>query len=220
MRDIYSLKRNFIHAKMIIEQGSVLFMWVRQRVILALIAIVGILFALLILESCTVKPLSTETQTANPLSPTISNEKQSTPSPIAPQLASGKELFLDAGSFSATPNTSTAKRYRFVKLNQELLLDESGIQKSTAAGSELNVNLFSDTNYIGVIDSSGEDSTGFYWYGHLKEVEYSTLTIVYTGDVFIFKFASPAGVYEVSYLHGEIYQIIEVDQNSVPGKEG
>lgn len=195
-------------------------MRIKGRLFLARRAVTIALFALLILEGCTEKPLSTETQAASSLSPTNSNEKQSTPSPTAPQLASGKELFAEADSFSATPNTSTAKRYRFVKLNHELLLDDSGEQKSTAAGSELNINLFPDTNYIGVIDSSGEDSTGLYWYGHLKDVEYSTLTIVYTGDVFMFKFASPAGVYEVSYLSGEIYQIIEIDQNSVPGKEG
>ncbi len=46
----------------------------------------------------------------------------------------------------------------------------------------------------------------------------SSLTIVWVGGVFAGNFASPEGVYEVSWAERGIYRVVEIDQGAFPGE--
>jgi hypothetical protein len=178
-----------------------------------------ILFILLIvtlISGCNPITHSIPTEIATTPTSAINTMTPETLSTMQPQAA----LFIDSDQTNPTPTSKFTKQSRLVTINLPLLLDENSNPRELSKNTEINVNLFPDTNYIGVIESTGQDESGFYWLGYLKDVEYSTLTIIYTGQVFIFKFANPAGVYEVSVLSNGYYQIIQVDQNSMPGGEG
>ena len=63
-------------------------------------------------------------------------------------------------------------------------------------------------------ESNGD---GYSWSGYLKDVENSSLTMIYTGGAFIGRFASPLGAYEVSGAGGDLYLIVAIDQSKYPG---
>lgn len=108
-------------------------------------------------------------------------------------------------------------RSRIVKLNLSLLLDEQGQARPLPPNAEITLSLFPDVNYTGVIEGMQQEGDGYTWTGHLKDVEYSQMYMVYTSGVFIGHFASPAGVYEVSNVGGDLYQIILIDQSQFQG---
>jgi hypothetical protein len=125
--------------------------------------------------------------------------------------------------FSAdTPSGATpegAARSRLVTINWAILLDEGGNPRSLSAGTELTFNLFSDVTYTGVVQDFQREGDGSTWTGVLQGVENSYFYIVYTADVLIGHFASPAGVYEVSNVGEDLYEIIQVDQGDLEGGE-
>lgn len=148
--------------------------------------------------------------------PAIQNHSPSTiPSntQTAP-MAYGESLFLDAETADpATPGPGVF-RSSLVRLNTGLLLAGSGEPIPLASGAELALNLFLDTVYTGIIEEITVDAGNITWVGYLKDVEFSSLIIVYTSGVFIGHFASPLGVYEFSNYNGEVYRIIQVNQGS------
>jgi hypothetical protein len=127
------------------------------------------------------------------------------------------DLFIAAGAGAgATPPPHTV-RSRLVKLNLSLLLDANGQPRNLAPNSELALNLFPDVTYTGVIEDVQQEGDGYRWAGHLKDVENSQMYLVYTAGVFIGHFASPAGVYEVSNVGGDLYRIVIIDQSQFQG---
>ena len=173
----------------------------------------------LLLSGCFSRPpappnssLSTETSGLKPSEANIS------PNSLTPTNSSLDLFIASEARVEKTPEH--VKRHRVVTINSRLLLDESGEPRPMQPNSEITLNLFPDTIYTGVIEKAEQDESGFTWLGHLKNVENSTLTMVFAGGLLIGNFGSPAGVYEVSNIGGELYQIIEVDQNSLPGTEG
>jgi hypothetical protein len=131
----------------------------------------------------------------------------------------GSGLFLDAGSAGAPPPPANAARSRLVRLNLGLLLESDGQARDLPAGTEIELNLFPDQTYTGVIEQVQQEGETYSWTGHLKDVEYSSLTMVYTGGIFIGNFASPAGVYEVANAGDDLYQIILIDPSKFQGEE-
>ena len=127
-------------------------------------------------------------------------------------------LFLDAESPDSPPSAAYVVRSRVVKINMPALLDEKGGARSLT-GDTITLNLFPDVTYTGVIDRIEENGDSYTWLGHLKDVEYSELTMIFTGEVFIAKIASPQGVYEVSNIGEDLYRIILIDQLKLPGGE-
>ena len=111
-------------------------------------------------------------------------------------------------------------RHRFSGINLALLLDATGEPLSIATPIQLQLNLFPDVIYTGVITQVTQDESGITWTGYLDDVEYSALTLVYTAGVFIMHAASPIGTYEVTNVGGELYRIVQIDQTQLPGGEG
>lgn len=149
--------------------------------------------------------------------------KEQTPAIIetpALTLSAHSALFIETGSVAAATAAPYIVRSRFVKVNFALLLDETGLPRQLGANSEIALNLFPDVNYIGVIERIESNGDGYSWAGHLKNVEFSELTMLYTAGVFIAHFASPGGVYEVSSAGGDLYQIMMIDQSKLQGGEG
>ncbi len=148
---------------------------------------------------------------SSPASPVASEQSPTT---------TGTALFIAARGEAASPDKPEVIRARLAKINHSLLLDAQGNAIQLPANSEITLNLFPDTVYTGVIEEIQEDGGSYTWVGHLKGVETSELFIVYTAGVFIGHFASPLGVYEVSSTGGDRYEIIQIDQNRLPGGEG
>jgi len=109
-------------------------------------------------------------------------------------------------------------RFRFVRLNLDLLLDENGEARDLSPDYEITINLFADTLYTGIIEQVSVDAGATTWIGFLKDVAYSNLLMVHVSGAFIGHFASPAGIYEVSYVTGDVYRVIQIDQDAF--KEG
>ena len=137
----------------------------------------------------------------------------------SPTVPGGEELFLEADAPAGLTPAPGASRSRVVKLNVSMLLDESGQARDLQPGAEIAVNLFPDVNYAGVIVEIQKQGDGCTWTGHLKDVPNSYMILVYTAGVFIGHFASPEGVYEVSRIEKNLYQIIQVDQSGLGGGE-
>jgi len=127
-------------------------------------------------------------------------------------------LFLDVESPDPTPPAAHIVRSRVVKINFPLLLDENGRARKLT-GNSITLNLFPDVIYTGVIEQMEENGDSYSWVGYLQDVEFSTLTMILSSDVFIAKIASPGGVYEVSTIGGDLYRIILIDQQKLPGGE-
>ena len=126
-------------------------------------------------------------------------------------------LFLDTSETASLPTDVHNARSRYVKLNRALLLDQTNQPLNLPAGTEITINFFPDVTYTGVIEKVSDEGGVISWVGNLKNVEYSYFTIIYTSDVFIGNFGSPAGVYEVSHVSGDLYQVIAVDQSPFQG---
>jgi len=129
-------------------------------------------------------------------------------------------LFLETDQTAAVTNAPHISRSRFVHLNLSLLLTDEGEPLPLEPGTKITLNLFPDLTYIGVLGSILQDEGGTSWVGTLEGIEYSEMTMVYTGEAFIAHIASPLGVYEVSSLGDGLYRVIQIDQNQLPGGEG
>ena len=127
-------------------------------------------------------------------------------------------LFLDGGSSEPAPSASYIVRSRVVKINLPLLLDQDGHAR-LLTGKAITLNLFPDVVYTGVIEQMEENGDSYTWIGQLKDIEFSTLTMLLTEGVFIAKIASPDGVYEVSNIGGDLYRVILINQQTLQGGE-
>lgn len=165
---------------------------------------------ILLIAGCSETPL----QTPQP----VSTSTPVTQSENPPTATAG--LFLDTDDTGPVDNSPSTARYRFVKFDSSILIDENGQALDPSAQKEIILNLFPDVTYTGVIMQVSEDGGVISWSGSLKDIEYSELTIVYTAEVFFGHFASPLGIYEVSSVGDDLYRIIQIDQTKLPGGEG
>jgi len=154
--------------------------------------------------------------------PQISTEKPAVTTPENPKatISESIDFFRETNSQGSVVDDPFITRQRFVEINEGLLLDNDMQMLPLKNGTEIGFNLFPDSNYVGTIDYLGDDEVGFTWAGQLKGVEYSEFTIVFTGGIFIANIASPEGVYEVSVVENDLYRIVLLDQNQLPGGEG
>lgn len=152
------------------------------------------------------------------LSTPQSGQESSTPAEPALPVDSPPRLFNDAGeSIGATQSASSAGRSRFVYINRDLLLGSDERILNLEPGTLVTINLFPDVNFTGVIErleQNGPDSHSLV--GHLQEIDYSSMYIVFTGGVFLMHFASPMGVYEVQQVQDDLYRVVQVDQAKSP----
>ncbi|MCJ7724930.1 MAG: hypothetical protein MUP76_00875 [Acidimicrobiia bacterium] len=110
----------------------------------------------------------------------------------------------------------TAARARAVELDLDVLLGPDGKARSV---DEITINLFPDTTYTGVITEVKTEGGAITWNGYLEGIEFSYFTMISTAGAFIGHFASPAGVYEVSYADQGVYRVVEIDQQSLPPEQ-
>ncbi|HOW90718.1 MAG TPA: hypothetical protein PK883_00260 [Anaerolineaceae bacterium] len=182
-----------------------------------IVEIVGIC---LIISGCTNNP------TTLPVSTPISQVATEIPAVVTPPenpkttFSDNIALFRETNAQGIVIDDPFVARQRFVELNLALLLDNDMQMLPLKSGTEIGFNLFSDVAYVGIIDYMGEDEVGFTWAGKLKGVEYSEFTIVFTGGNFIANIASPEGVFEVSVVENDLYRIVLLDQNQLPGGDG
>jgi hypothetical protein len=169
---------------------------------------------LAILSGCGGEPTPPPLETA--ALPTF--EQTALPSPMPALTPAG--LFIEMESAQVITPAPFVIRSRIVKVNRALLLDERGELRILDPNTEITLNLFPDVTYIGVIEHVQQDGDDYSWIGHLKEVEFSQLTILFSAEVFIAHVASPAGVYEVSSVGDDLYQISLIDQTKLQGGEG
>jgi hypothetical protein len=144
-----------------------------------------------------------------PVTP-LASATRTTPSP-----ESG--LFIAVDSSRVVTPPAHAARSRIVKVNLRLLLDDNGKPRALGPNAQIVLNLFPDVTYVGVIENMQQEGGGTSWVGHLQGVENSRMYLVYTAGVFIGHFASPAGVYEVSNIGGNLYRIVMIDQSQLQG---
>jgi hypothetical protein len=77
-------------------------------------------------------------------------------------------------------------------------------------GRAIGLNLFADANYVGVVDRVGTEGGWVAWTGHLRGIPYSYFYVVRTSGIYTLHVGSPRGVYEVSWVRGEIYRIVQL----------
>lgn len=121
------------------------------------------------------------------------------------------DLFLD--SDASLPADPAAARERPVELDLDVLLGPDGAARPI---DEITINLFPDVAYTGVITETRAEGGSITWNGYLDGIEFSYFTMISTAGVFIGHFASPAGVYEVSFASEGVYRVVLIDQESLP----
>lgn len=95
-------------------------------------------------------------------------------------------------------------RSRLVSVDRDLL-------PARAAGQRITFNLFDDADFTGVVRSRQKASGSTSWSGDLT-VEGGYFYAVRVDSTYLLHVASPEGVYEISQVGGETYQVSEVDQ--------
>ncbi len=138
------------------------------------------------------------------------------PSATAPSPSTTTDGFLiDTDiTLAKTPEAHIA-RIRYVKLNQALILKKNFKAKNLEPNSTITLNLFPDVTYEAVIEEIQKDAGAITWLGYLDGIEVSSFILIYTADLFIGNFSSPEGVYELSHVENDTYQIILIDQSQL-----
>jgi hypothetical protein len=132
------------------------------------------------------------------------------------QVPASSGLFVETDETREVPLEPQIVRMRFVKVDLNQLLDESGKPREV---KEVSFNLFPDVVYTGVIEETKVSGDNVTWSGILKDVENSYFTMVFTSGVFMGHFGSPQGIYEVIYWE-DLYWVVMIDQSKLPGGEG
>ncbi|MBI3161353.1 MAG: S-layer homology domain-containing protein [Chloroflexi bacterium] len=133
------------------------------------------------------------------------------------------QLFSDAGSaqpaFKHAPSRSVV-RSRYVAVNIGTLPSQDAIARKAGSGYEIELNLFPDVAYTGVIDRVAQYTpTSTSWTGTLKGRELSYFYLVVSNGTFIAHVASQDGIYEVSSAGNGVYRVTQIDQSKLPEKD-
>jgi len=111
------------------------------------------------------------------------------------------------------PSGDHVKRARFVTANIAMLFDAAGRPRSKDSLSQIGLNVFPDTRFIGLVSQVQRDQWGSYWSGRLKGMP-GYFYLVVSDNVLILHVASPSrGVYEVSWAGKGFYKAIQIDQS-------
>ncbi|HOZ37804.1 MAG TPA: hypothetical protein PLH64_03555 [Anaerolineaceae bacterium] len=183
---------------------------------------VGLL--ILILTSC-VKSTQPTTSLIVSSTPPIRKTSIVSPSPVVSQTpkpttpdGDSNSPFFDYKTVVVDGLPAGVARTRQVTINPKVLITEDGEFVPLSSGAEIPFYLFEDAQYVGILDLVEKTELGLVWTGQLKDIEYGNFTIVYTSGVFLFKIASPEGVYEVHQLEEQTYEIQQIDQTEFPGE--
>ena len=125
-------------------------------------------------------------------------------------------MFGDAGDVQPSANQPVEPfvvRERFVTVNTAALFDAAGTQLNIARLPEVNLNLFSDARFTGVITRAWQDGWGTYWYGNLKGVRGGYFYMTVVNNIFMTHVASTRGVFESSMTANGYYRVIQIDQS-------
>jgi len=123
-------------------------------------------------------------------------------------------LFADYISKEETDHPSYIEKSRLVKVNTILMVDGQGKPIKMESGAEINLNLFPEVNFTGVIERIEKNSeTSFSWIGYIKDVESGYFYLVISEGIFIAHVATPEAIYEVHNIRNDIYEIIRIDQS-------
>ena len=183
---------------------------------------VGLL--VLILTSCVKSTQPTPSQIVSG-TPPIKRTLTVSPSPMASQTpkpttpdGDSNSPFIDYKEVVVDGLPAGTARTRQVTINPKVLITEDGEPLPLKTGTEIPFYLFEDAQYVGILNLQEETETVLIWTGQLKDIEFGNFTIVYTSGVFLFKIASPEGVYEVHQLEEQTYEIQQIDQTEFPGE--
>lgn len=157
--------------------------------------------------------------------PTLSRAIRVSPSPVSSQTPKpttpeeyGNSPFIDYKPVVVDELPKGIARTRQVTINPKVLISDNEEFLPLREDAEIPFYLFEEAQYVGILDSIEDSEIGLIWTGQLKDIEYGTFTIVYTSGVFLFKIASPEGIYEVHQLKDQIYEIQQIDQTEFPGE--
>ena len=133
--------------------------------------------------------------------------------------ANAPDLFVGADQAAADllyDSPDFVPRHRYVNVNLGLLFDQHGNSLDAKTTPEITLNLFPDTDYVGLVENVETDpDASSTWYGSLKGVEGSYFYLVVTEGVFIAHIASTEGIYEVSWVADNLYRVVEIDQSKL-----
>jgi hypothetical protein len=136
---------------------------------------------------------------------------------VQAQEGNASELFSDAGNARPAVKQEPQPfvvRSRYVNVNFGLLLNEGRQSQDAGSKPEIELNLFPDVTYTGVIDQIKKNSSNSSsWIGTIKDQELGYFYLVISDGVFIAHIASPTGIYEVSSVGDDLYQVIQIDQS-------
>ena len=179
---------------------------------------------ILILTSCEKSTQRTPSQVVSStptlgrtLSVTPSSEAFQTPKPTIPE-GNSNSPFVDYKPVVVDELPTGIARTRQVTLNPKALISDDKQALPLKTGAEIPFYLFEEAQYVGILNSIEDTEIGLIWTGQLKDIEYGNFTIVYTSGVFLFKIASPEGVFEVHQLKEQTYEIQQIDQTEFPGE--
>jgi hypothetical protein len=188
----------------------------------SLVIEVGLL--ILLLTSCVKSTQPTPSQIVSS-TPPIRRTFTESPSPVVSQTPNpptpdgdSNSPFIDYKTVVVDGLPAGVARTRQVTINPKVLITENGESLPLKSGTEIPFYLFEDAQYVGILNLQEETETVLIWTGQLKDIEFGNFTIVYTSGVFLFKIASPEGVYEVHQLEEQTYEIQQIDQTEFPGE--
>jgi len=121
-------------------------------------------------------------------------------------------LFTDVGpvAVSEYSQPEQVKRFRYVGIERGVLPRRL---RSGVAKPELDLPLFGDARFTGVVEKVETVGGARTWTGRLKGQRASSFTIVRVGNVFMAKIASTGEVYEVTWVRNGVYRIEELDHS-------
>ncbi len=107
---------------------------------------------------------------------------------------------------TATP-PAMAVRYRYVTLRTWELRPYELRARGTAQ-----LNLFANADYTAIVDRVSSYQGWIVWSGHLRGIPYSYFHILRSGNLCIVHVGSPQGVYEVTWVSGAVYRVVQMRQ--------
>ena len=130
------------------------------------------------------------------------------------------KLFSEISNAQALPARQADQpfviRSQYIYVNFELLTNGEEQAQSGNFQHEIELNLFPDVSYIGVIDKIERNDDSTSWIGTIKDKELSYFYLIVSEGTFTAHIASPDGVYEVSLVSDSLYRVIQIDQSMLP----
>ncbi len=134
----------------------------------------------------------------------------------APSLFGDAGLTADVATADAGATNSHALRSRLVTANLNLLLTSSGNALDVSTTPQVNLNLFPDTSYTGVITKlTNYDADTHTWSGVLQDVTGGYFYLATSGGKLAGHVASAEGVYEITSAGDNLYKVVQLDESKM-----